>query len=202
MATNNFQMPRTQLFFNLLLHSTKTSPIVGGCTQLIHINNNDKCHNMETHWQWIKWWSMDSSSPKHIEHLLATLKFLLSSISSIGIFPLVAAEVRKHALVETLDLQIAWGRKSSWVNYSTPLFFSIIPASQKSYVPWFLPLFQKTTLCTLTPFNRPILKRSKNWTLRGWSPHHTSCQNKTLNQPNSLSSKVSMRHHRITSIRH
>lgn len=50
----NFQPPVTQLFFNLLVQATKTSPMVQDCTQLVPINNNDKCHNSETHQQWTK----------------------------------------------------------------------------------------------------------------------------------------------------
>ena len=74
---------RHQLFFNLLPQVTKTSLVVLGCTQLIPIR------------QWTKGWPIDSSTSKHIENLLANLKFLLFSISSIEIFPLVAAQAKK-----------------------------------------------------------------------------------------------------------
>ena len=72
----NFQTPTTHLFFNLLLHTTKTSLMVWGCTQLTPIKERDKCHQAEIHWRWTKRQSTNSSYPQHMGHLLTNLKSL------------------------------------------------------------------------------------------------------------------------------
>ena len=54
-----------------------------------------------------------SSSTKHIEDLLTNSKFLLLSMSSVGIFPLVVTQATKHTSVKALDFQIALVGKSS-----------------------------------------------------------------------------------------
>ena len=94
----NFQTPMTQNFFNLLLQATNTSLMVLGCTQLnpsMIMTNATKRRTK-------------CCSSRHIEHRLSTLRFLLSGISSIGIFPLVASQAKKHTLGDALDLQIAF----------------------------------------------------------------------------------------------
>ena len=54
-----------------------------------------KCQSPNTHLQWTKRWSTDSSSFTHLGHPLANLKFLLLSISYAGTFPLVATQGQK-----------------------------------------------------------------------------------------------------------
>jgi len=66
-----------------------------------------KAQREETHLQWTNRWSTDSSSWKHITHLLAKLTFLLLSIVSVGTLPWDAAHTRKHAFVGAFDFHIA-----------------------------------------------------------------------------------------------
>jgi len=105
-----FQIPRSQLFLNLLLQAISTSLIVWGYTQLIPSKENDKCQSPEIHLQWIKRWSNDPSSSIHIVHLQAKLKLLILSISFVGTFPLVASQAKKRALAGALDLLVSPGK--------------------------------------------------------------------------------------------
>ena len=107
-----FQIPRSQPLLIFLVQVVNTLLIVRGCTQMIPSKDNDKCQSPKTHLQWIKRWSTDSSFWRHIGHLLANLKFLRLSISSVGTFPLIAAQAEKQALIGFLDLQIASVGKS------------------------------------------------------------------------------------------
>lgn len=60
--------------------------------QLTAIKKRDNCQRHEAQWHWMRRWFMVSSSSRHIEHLIGPLKFLLSSTSSIEIFPLYPAK--------------------------------------------------------------------------------------------------------------
>jgi len=55
---------------------------------------------------------MDSSSLRHIAHLLAKLKFLFLSITSVGTLRLDAAQARKQAFIGAFDFQISFAEKS------------------------------------------------------------------------------------------
>ena len=88
-----FQTPRIQLFFILLFQATTTTLTLEGWTQLTPITEWDKSQSEEseeTHRQCTRRWSTYSSSSKHIGHILGPLKFLLLSLSFIGILPLDA----------------------------------------------------------------------------------------------------------------
>jgi len=101
---------------NLLLQDTKTSLTLWGRTKLTAINDNDKCHKLETHLQRTKRRSTISVYKTHrtpiSQFKVSPLKYILHWKPPFG-----ARLSKKAHLVGALDFQIAPGRKSCWFNH-------------------------------------------------------------------------------------